>query len=164
MEGYQNGQGGYQNDPYGNQGGYQNNPGGYQNDPYGNQGGYQNNPGGYQNDPYGNQGGYQNNPGGYPNAPYGGYQNPGVGGFNGAPVNMAPMPNATVYLVLVIIGFFLGIIWGALSVGPYKRMKTAIQFGNVMVARAQAKKILIFFIIGVVVNVLIIIGQAAQSM
>ena len=68
------------------------------------------------------------------------------------------MPNQSIYLVLVIVGFVLGLIWGALSISPYNKMKAAIQSGDVATAQANAKKIRIFVIIGVVLNVLLFIG------
>ena len=73
------------------------------------------------------------------------------------------MPSKNGYLALVIIGFILGVLWGALSIGPYNDMKQAIEVGNVDEARKNAKKIRTFFIIGLVVNVLIVLGQVAAA-
>ena len=72
------------------------------------------------------------------------------------------MPKPGGYLAMVIIGFFLGIIWGLLSIGSYNKMKNAIAMGDVVQARKSAKNITIIFIIGVVVNVLFILGSLAQ--
>ena len=71
------------------------------------------------------------------------------------------MPNKTVYLILVILGFILGIIWGALSLSPYNKMKVAINNGDVITAKANAKKITMFVLIGVAVNVLVFFGRIA---
>ena len=74
---------------------------------------------------------------------------------------MEKMPSKGANLAMVIIGFFLGVLWGALSIGPYRKLKVAVDNGDVAEAQANAKKIRIFFIIGVVVNVLFIIGSLA---
>ena len=86
--------------------------------------------------------------------------------MNGAPVNGADyagdMPNKTVYLVLMIVGFLCGILWGLLSIGPYNKMKAAIDANDSVTAKKNAKKILIFVIIGVVLNALLFIVKMAQ--
>ena len=76
---------------------------------------------------------------------------------------MEKMPSKGANLAMVIIGFFLGILWGILSIGPYQKLKLAIDNGDVEEAQANAKKIRIFFIIGVVVNVLFIIVSLARG-
>ncbi len=76
---------------------------------------------------------------------------------------MKKMPNQTLYLVLTILGFALGIVWGLLSLDPYKRMKAAIAANDAATAIASAAKIKKWFIIGLIVNVLIVIGQLAQA-
>ena len=73
------------------------------------------------------------------------------------------MPNQGLYLFLLILGFLCGIIWGALSIGPYNRMKAAIAANDAVEAKKNAKKILIFALIGVVINVLLIIGKFANN-
>ena len=108
--------------------------------PYGQQGGYQ--------QPYGQPGGYQQpygQPGGYPQ-------------YNQVP--SGPMPSKGLYLFLVILGFFCGILWGALSIGPYNRMKQAIFANDSVEAHAQAKKILTFVLIGLAINVVFIIVRS----
>ena len=77
--------------------------------------------------------------------------------------NAENMPGKGFHLFLVILGFLLGVIWGALSVGPYKKMKEAITAGDSAEAWANARKIRRFVLIGVVVNVLFIIGKIAQG-
>jgi hypothetical protein len=74
------------------------------------------------------------------------------------------MPSQGANLAMVIIGFFLGILWGALSVKPYQNLKAAIAAGDAETAEANAKKIRTYFIIGVVVNVLIFVGKMAGGM
>lgn len=71
------------------------------------------------------------------------------------------MPSKGLYKFFLIAGFFLGIIWGFLSLKPYKNMKLAIENGEEDEAWAYAKKIRIFFIIAVVVNTLALIGNLA---
>lgn len=73
------------------------------------------------------------------------------------------MPKKGTYLALVIIGFCLGVIWGALSIAPFKRMNAAVAAGDSETAWANAKKIKIFFWIGVGVNVLCLIGMMANG-
>ena len=70
-----------------------------------------------------------------------------------------PMPNPTGALVMVIIGFLCGIIWGALALGHYNKMNNAIAIGDSMTANAEFKKVRTFFIIGIVISVLVIIGR-----
>lgn len=71
------------------------------------------------------------------------------------------MPSQGKYLALVIVGFLMGILWGVLSIFPYRNMKAAIASGDVLTAQENAKKIRIFVIIGVVLNVLFLIGRLA---
>ena len=73
------------------------------------------------------------------------------------------MPSTGLYLLLTILGFLFGILWGILCISPYKALKAAVAAGDAETAKAQAKKIRIFVIIGVVLNVLIVIGQLAQA-
>ncbi len=76
---------------------------------------------------------------------------------------MEKMPRQGLYLALTILGFLLGVIWGALSLGPYNKMKAAIAADDAVEAWANAAKIKRWIIIGVIVNVLIFIGQLAQA-
>lgn len=71
------------------------------------------------------------------------------------------MPSSGGCLAMLIVGFALGIIWGALSISPYKKVKAAIANGDVATAQENAKKIRMFMIIGIVVNVLFFIIQLA---
>ena len=67
---------------------------------------------------------------------------------------MQDMPKKGLYLFFVILGFFLGVIWGALSIGPYRKLSAAIQDGDSSEAWDNASKIKIYLIIGVIVNVI----------
>lgn len=73
------------------------------------------------------------------------------------------MPNKTTYLFLVILGFLMGIIWGALSISPYNKLKTAVDNNDAVVAAENAKKIRTYVIIGVVFNVLFVFVRGALS-
>ena len=72
------------------------------------------------------------------------------------------MPSKGGYLALVILGFLLGILWGALSISPYIKMKAAIASGDMDTALANAKKIRIFVIVGLVLNVLLFASRFIQ--
>ena len=76
---------------------------------------------------------------------------------------MENMPNKGTYTFLLVVGFLCGILWGVLSLSPYNKMKAAIDAGDVDEANSNAKKVRTFVIIGVVINVLIIIGKFAQN-
>ena len=71
------------------------------------------------------------------------------------------MPKKGTYTALLVVGFICGILWGILSISPYQKLKVAIENGDVEEAQANAKKIRIFVIIGVVVNALFLIGNLA---
>ena len=71
------------------------------------------------------------------------------------------MPNQGAYLALVILGFIFGIIWGALSLSPYKNMKAAINSGDAEAAQANAKKIRTFVIVGLILNVVFFVARVA---
>ena len=123
---------------------------------------------GYQQQGYPQQG-YQQQ--GYPQydannvQPYdvnGGYQqaNSTMNGYpldNGVRAADGPMPNKTLYTVLLVIGFHCGILWGILALSPYNKMKAAIDAGDSVEANKQAKKVMIFAVIGIVLNAAILI-------
>ena len=69
------------------------------------------------------------------------------------------MPSKGGHLALVILGFVLGILWGVLAIFPYRKMTAAIASGDVETAQANAKKIKIYIIIGIAINILVVIGQ-----
>ncbi|MBR1758637.1 MAG: CD225/dispanin family protein [Lachnospiraceae bacterium] len=76
---------------------------------------------------------------------------------------MENMPSKTTYLVLTIVGFVFGLIWGILCISPYNKLKVAVDEGDVETAQANAKKIRTFVIIGIVLNILLFIGQMAGA-
>ena len=70
------------------------------------------------------------------------------------------MPSKGLHLTLMILGFFLGVVWGFLCIGPYKAMNIAIQNGDAVTAANNAKKIRLFFFIGLAVNVVVLYIRA----
>ncbi len=64
------------------------------------------------------------------------------------------MPSKTWYCFLIVLGFLCGILWGALALGSYSRMKAAIIEGSEDAAWGYAKRIRIFTAIGLVINAL----------
>ena len=97
----------------------------------------------------------------------GGYQqNSTMNGYpldNGVRAADGPMPNKTLYTVLLVVGFLCGILWGILAYGPYKKMKAAIDAGDSAEANAQAKKVMIFAVIGIALNAVMLIGRFATG-
>ncbi len=74
------------------------------------------------------------------------------------------MPSVGGHLAMVIFGFIFGALWGALAIGPFVRMKNAVNAGDSYVAWENAKKVKIFFFIGLGINLLfIIISLIARS-
>ena len=73
---------------------------------------------------------------------------------------MNKMPSKGGYLALVILGFLLGIIWGILSIGPYQRLKAAVDADDYYTAQENAGKIKRLIIIGIIVNILIGIARS----
>lgn len=64
------------------------------------------------------------------------------------------MPSKGLYIFLLILGFLLGLLWGALSVSPFANMSKAIEAGNTEEAWTNANKIKKWVSIGVAVNVI----------
>ena len=69
------------------------------------------------------------------------------------------MPSVGLHTFLMVLGFMCGALWGILSIAPLTRMKRAIEEGDSYTARENARKIRIFAIIGVVLNVVVILFQ-----
>ena len=67
------------------------------------------------------------------------------------------MPNKGKHLALVIVGFFLGVIWGALAMIPYTQMAKAIDNNNAKEAWENANSIKTYLTIGLVVNAVLIV-------
>lgn len=73
------------------------------------------------------------------------------------------MPSKGAYLALVILGFFLGILWGLLELFPYYNMANAINTDNTTEAWNNAKTIRLILLIGVGCNILLFFaGLAAR--
>ena len=76
---------------------------------------------------------------------------------------MNKMPSKGGYLALVIFGFILGIVWGVLSLGPYRNLKAAVDADDYYTAQENAKKIKRYILIGIVVNILIAIVRTRMG-
>ena len=74
---------------------------------------------------------------------------------------MKQMPSKGGHLAMVIVGFLCGILWGILAIGPYNKMKAAIDAGDDAAAWTYSKNVKLYYWIGIAVNILIIIGRMA---
>lgn len=110
----------------------------------------------YQQQEYPGQGTPYQQPG-YSNANVPGQQ-PAFAPASAGPV--AGMPNTTVAIVLIVVGFLCGILWGIIGVVQYGPMKRAIEAGDVETAKKKFNIIMIATIIGLVLNVIIIASGA----
>ena len=63
------------------------------------------------------------------------------------------MPSKGAYIALTILGFLCGIIWGVIDLVNYLPMSKAIDAGYYDEAWDKAKKIKIWTIVGVIVNI-----------
>ena len=79
------------------------------------------------------------------------------------PAEMGDMPSKGLYTTLLVFSFLFGILWGILALSPYNKMKAAINAGDAVEARANAKKVLIFFFVGLAINAVIILVRLAGS-
>ena len=76
---------------------------------------------------------------------------------------MSEMPRKGSHLAMLIVSFVLGVLWGLLGLGPFKRMNAAVAAGDAETAWANAKKVELFFWIAIVLNVIfILISMFAQ--
>ena len=87
---------------------------------------------------------------------------PGAGPGQGAAVPEG-MPNKGAYTALLILGFICGILWGILSISPYSKMSKAIEAGEAATAWENAKKVKIFCLIGVAINVLMLMFSCGAN-
>lgn len=71
------------------------------------------------------------------------------------------MPSKGGHLALVILGFLIGILWGVLAIFPYRKMTAAINDGDVETAQANAKKVRLYFFVGLALNVVLFIARVA---
>ena len=69
------------------------------------------------------------------------------------------MPSVGVYTFFLVLGFITGVLWGALSIRHYVSMKNCIRENDSYGAWEGAKKVRMFAIIGIVVNVVFILFQ-----
>ena len=72
---------------------------------------------------------------------------------------IAGMPSTTTAIILIVVGFLCGILWGIIGITQYGSMKKAIEAGDAETANKKFNIIKIATIVGVVLNVLIIGGQ-----
>lgn len=75
--------------------------------------------------------------------------------------SVAGMPSTTTAIVLIVIGFVCGILWGIIGLTQYFPLKTAVETGDVETASKKFNIIKIVTIIGIVLNVLFIFSQFA---
>lgn len=76
-----------------------------------------------------------------------------------ATVSTADMPSVGTATVLCVIGFLCGVIWGVYGLTQRSGMKDAIARGDAETAKKKFNHIMIATIIGVVINLLVIIGN-----
>ena len=72
------------------------------------------------------------------------------------------MPKKGLYTFFFVLAFATGVIWGLLAIKPYKNMNIAIEQGNAYEAQDCAKKVRMFALIGVAVNILFLIFSFAN--
>jgi len=83
---------------------------------------------------------------------------------NSSPVYQEKMPSKGLAVFWMVIGFLTGVLWGCLCISPMSRMNAAIKDNDSYEAYANYKKIRMFALIGIAVNiVLILIGLARGS-
>ena len=73
------------------------------------------------------------------------------------------MPNKTTAVILIVIGFLCGIIWGIFGIVQYSPMKAAIENGDVETAQKKFRNIKIATLIGVILNVVLIAYNVSQG-
>ena len=67
------------------------------------------------------------------------------------------MPSKGAHIALTVIAWFMGPLWGILSLIQVIGMNKAIDRGDVVAAQSSAKKVKIFSFIGIGLNVLVFI-------
>ena len=73
------------------------------------------------------------------------------------------MPKKGLAVFWMVIGFLTGVLWGCLAISPMSRMNKAIADNYPDEAWRNYKKIRMFALIGIVVNVLFIIISLAMA-
>ena len=70
---------------------------------------------------------------------------------------MQEMPSRGKHTVTFVFSFIFGVLWGLLSIGAFKTMNLRIAAGDVEGANASAKKVRMFFWIGLIVNIVLVV-------
>ena len=78
-------------------------------------------------------------------------------------VTAANMPSKGAAIALIVVGFLCGIIWGIIGVVMYTGMSSAMAAGDAATASSKFRNIAIATGIGVVLNILIVIGSGMMS-
>ena len=73
------------------------------------------------------------------------------------------MPSTGLYTFFLVLGFVTGVLWGLLSISPYKRMRAGINAGDAYEAWEGAKKVRMFALIGVAGNVAFLLFSFATG-
>ena len=73
------------------------------------------------------------------------------------------MPSKGLYTFWLVIGFITGVLWGCLSISPYSKMNRAIKDNDPYEAWSCAKKVRMFALIGIAVNVVMILFRFAAN-
>lgn len=69
---------------------------------------------------------------------------------------MQEMPSRGKHTAMFVFSFIFGVLWGLLSIGAFKTMNIRINEGDVEGANVSAKKVRMFFWIGLIVNIVLI--------
>ena len=67
------------------------------------------------------------------------------------------MPSKGLFTFRLVLGFLTGVLWGCLAISPYSKMNKAIAANDPYDAWSNAKKVRMFALIGIAVNVLFIL-------
>ncbi|MCR5565938.1 MAG: hypothetical protein K6F61_03740 [Clostridiales bacterium] len=76
------------------------------------------------------------------------------------PQTQADLPKKGLYTFWLVVGFVTGVLWGLLSLSPYSKMNKAIKDNDPYEAWPNAKKVRMFALIGIGVNVLFLLFSA----
>ena len=73
--------------------------------------------------------------------------------------NTGDVPDKTASIIMIVVGFICGILWGALSLYNYTKMKAAYAIGDQFEYDKRFKNIKIFTAIGVVLNAILLMSR-----
>lgn len=73
------------------------------------------------------------------------------------------MPSSVANLILVVVGFLCGVIWGVIALIQYNKMNAAIEQGDVQTAKAKAQNVKIAVGIGVALTLIALLGTCSQA-